>query len=242
VKALAVRCVVVAVTIFGCSVGVLAAPELYIAEETYDFGVAVEGDAISFTFLLENRGDELLVIEDVGSSCGCATPDLSEREIKPGRTARLGGSFDTSGYGGTRTSKNVYVSSNDPDRPDVTLHITGDVVEATARFVEAQDLSGDLMILIDVREPEQYIAGHLPGAMNLPEASADIWLDVLPTDVRIVLCDDDGEAATALAERMLPLGFMRVEVLLGGLVEWTRRYGDRMLVTFPLVLGPTLAN
>ncbi|MGB2983438.1 MAG: DUF1573 domain-containing protein [Candidatus Bipolaricaulia bacterium] len=223
----------------GASFSSLGAPSLHISEEVFDFGVAIEGDVVVFAFLIENLGDEVLLIESVVASCGCTTTALSEREVEPGKTIRLGGELDTSGTGGTHVSKWVDVESNDPDRPTVRLRITGRVVEEKAFLIDADELSGDLMILIDVRDPVSYAQGHLPGAVSLPEEFAEIWLEVLPKDVRIVLCDQTGEAGARLAERMLPLGFLRVEVLFGGLDEWTRLYGDRMLITLPLVLAPT---
>ena len=228
------------VIVLGVSLGAFGAPSLHISEEVFDFGVAIEGEVVVFAFLLENRGDEVLVIEDVGSSCGCTTTALSDSEIEPGQVVRLGGELDTAGDGGTRVSKRVFVTSNDPDRPDVELRIVGRVAEEKAFLVDAADLSGDLMILVDVRDSVSYAEGHLPGAVGLPEEFADIWLEVLPKDVRVVLYDWNGEAAVRLAERMLPLGYLRVEVLLGGLDEWIRRYSDRMIITLPLVLAPTV--
>ena len=221
-----------------CSLAAWAAPEIHVVEEVYDFGVAVEGEIVSFTFLLENQGDEVLIIESVGSSCGCTTTDLSEPQIEPGKTVRLGGGFNTSGYGGATASKNVYISCNDPVRPELTLKVTGRVVREAAYLVDAAELAGSLMLLIDIRDAAAYAAGHLPGAVNLAVSTADVWFDLLPKDTRIVLYDQDGETAGELAELMLPMGFLRVEVLTGGLDEWTRRYADRMLITLPLVLAP----
>jgi len=222
-----------------CSLGVLSAPEIYVVEEVYDFGVVIEGEEAPFTFVIENRGDEVLIIDNVGASCGCTTTELSEREIEPGRNTRLGGLFNTSGYGGATASKNVYVSSNDPVRSQITLRVTGRVVREAAYLIDAADLSGSLMLLIDVRDAAAYAEGHLPGAVHLAESTSDIWIDLLPKDTRIVLYDQNGETAGRLAEQMLPTGFLRVEVLTGGLDEWIRRYGDRLLIALPLTLAPT---
>lgn len=219
-----------------------AAPELYVENEVFDFGVAVAGDVVSFTFLLENRGDEALTIESIRTSCGCTTTALSQTEIEPGKIVRLGGEFDTSGLGGMRASRNIYVHSNDPARPDVTLEVTGRVLREAAYLIDAADLAGSLMLVIDLRDPASYAAGHLPGAINLAESTADVWLDLLPQDVRIVLVDQDGEASALLAERMMPLGFTRLEVLAGGMDEWVRLYGDRMLITLSLVIAPSAGD
>jgi len=219
------------------SYAALGAPQISIDTEIYDFGVAFEGDEAVFAFLIENTGDETLIIERLSASCGCTTTSLSSDEIEPGQTVRLGGTFDTSGYGGMQASKNVYVSTNDPDRAEITLRITGRVVETQAYLVEANEIAGGLMILVDLRDPEAYAAGHLPGAVNLSALTADVWLELLPQHVRTVLVDADGTVSEAVAEQMLVLGFLDVEVLLGGMDEWFRQYGDRMLVSLPLVIG-----
>jgi thiosulfate sulfurtransferase len=228
----------VAGLLLGGSLVLYGAPELYIAEDVFDFGVAVAGDVVSFAFVLENRGDEVLTIESVRTSCGCTTTALSSSKIDPGRSVRLGGQLSTSGYGGSTVSKSVYLSTDDPTRPNVTLEVTGRVVKEAAYLVQAADLAGSFMLLVDLRDPASYAAGHLPSAINLAESTADVWLEILPQDVRIVLVDQTGEGSERLAERMLPLGFARVEVLAGGMDEWARLYGNRMLITLPLVIGP----
>ncbi|OUD88003.1 tRNA 2-selenouridine synthase [Clavibacter michiganensis subsp. michiganensis] len=40
----------------------------------------------------------------------------------------------------------------------------------------------DSPVLIDVREPDEYAAGHAPGAVNLPMSQLDARVDEVPTD------------------------------------------------------------
>ena len=225
------------VIVLGVSLGTVGAPSLHISEEVFNFGVVIEGEVVVFAFLLENRGDEVLVIENVEASCGCTTTALSDSEIEPGQIVRLGGEVDTIGAGGTHVSKRVYITTNDPERKTVDLRIAGRVVEEKAFLIDADDLSPGLMIVLDVREYDAYLAGHLAGAISIHAVEKEILLAILPRDVPIVLYDQDGEEALLLAEEMLPLGFTDVGVLLGGLDEWTRRYGQRWVIDLPLTIG-----
>lgn len=81
-------------------------------------------------------------------------------------------------------------------------------------------------VLVDARSPEDYAAGHLPGAVNLPvrRITADSTLD-LPRDVvYVTYCWGPGcNGSTKAAARLAALGF-QVKEMIGG-VEWWLRDG-----------------
>jgi len=217
-------------TALACSAG----PSIYVSEVVYDFGVVVEGEPVSYVFIIENRGDEVLNILDVRASCGCTTTSLAVSVLEPGDEVRLGVKLSTAGYGGVQVTKKVYVESNDSEKPQIVLRLVGTVVNERAFLIDAQELN--LMILIDLRPPSSYAAGHLVGAANLPYEEGDWWHDLLPKQVRIVLYDKDGSVSMEVAERMLSLGFTNIQVLTGGFDEWARRYGDRAIVAVPFII------
>ena len=233
-------CVVVAIAAVGLlSATAFGAPQLHVASPTFEFGVVTEGERVEFNFLLENSGDELLVIERISASCGCTTADLADREIEPGDVVRLSGAVNTSGFGGIEISKRITIFSNDPAAPETVLFVAGQVVDESAYFIEAHVLSPGLMLLLDVRPYEDYLAGHLAGAISTSGVDWDILVELLPKDVPIVLYDQSGEQAVQLADSMLPIGFANVGVLLGGFDEWVRLYGDRLITDLPLSIGLT---
>ena len=227
---------VLAIVVLGGALSCKGGPNIYVSESVYNFGVVVEGETVSYTFVIENRGDEVLKILDVRTSCGCTTTSLSISVLEPSEEVRLGIKLSTAGYGGLQVSKNIYVESNDPERPEIILRIVGTVINEKAFLIDARDLSGSLMILIDLRPSSFYAVGHLVGAANLPYEEGNWWFDLLPKQVRIVLYDRDGSVSTKVAEKMLALGFMNIQVLTGGLDEWTRRYGVRSIVTVPFII------
>lgn len=49
--------------------------------------------------------------------------------------------------------------------------------------------------LVDVREPDEFAAGHVPGAVNLPMSSLGEHLDELPEGPFDVICQLGGRSA-----------------------------------------------
>ncbi|MFZ5481273.1 MAG: rhodanese-like domain-containing protein [Myxococcota bacterium] len=70
---------------------------------------------------------------------------------------------------------------------------------------------GDALV-VDVRSPEAFAAGHLPGARNV--ALADVAS--VPRDRPIVVVCEDGVASSGVAERLVALG-ARAGWLAGGM-------------------------
>lgn len=92
-------------------------------------------------------------------------------------------------------------------------------------LLSTADLSGLLsvqeLVLLDVRQPEEYEAGHLEGAFNVPIRELAQNLDLLPdkTAPIIVICKGGGRAMLA-ATSLQMLGYENVKVLKGGFDAW----------------------
>jgi rhodanese-related sulfurtransferase len=75
------------------------------------------------------------------------------------------------------------------------------------------------LYLLDVRAPEEFEAGHLPGSRSAPGGqlvqASDEYLGVL--GARIVLIDDTGVRAAMTASWLVQMGWAEVAVLEGGL-------------------------
>jgi glyoxylase-like metal-dependent hydrolase (beta-lactamase superfamily II) len=107
------------------------------------------------------------------------------------------------------------------------------LAEAAAQtpFVSLDDLAarleaGDLgLILLDVRERDAWLAGHIPGARHLPRGQLELRVDdELPDPTaRIVAYCEFGRVSTLAAATLRTLGFQRAAALDGGLKEWRER-------------------
>ena len=93
--------------------------EQVIEEKSVTTGVEIKGKLV-----LKNKGDELLKIHGVSSTCGCTTLKLKERKIQPGNEVDLKFFVDTRGKLGM-VEKTITIHSNDPESPwkeIVTFH------------------------------------------------------------------------------------------------------------------------
>jgi len=83
---------------------------------------------------------------------------------------------------------------------------------------QAQAAQRSLFVL-DVRSPEEFLAGHLPGSRSAPGGQlvqeTDQFIGTL--GARVVLVDDDGVRATMTASWLARMGWREVRVLAGGL-------------------------
>ena len=77
-------------------------------------------------------------------------------------------------------------------------------------------------IVVDVREPNEYAAGHVLGAKNVPLArlAAGATEQLKRKDRPIIVCCDGGDRAGKAASALKRQGFTRVANLTGGLNGW----------------------
>lgn len=94
-----------------------------------------------------------------------------------------------------------------------------------ARLRELQADQSRTTYLFDVRNPEEYEAGHLPGAIHAPGGqmvqATDTFIAVRPSVV--VLADSDGVRATMTAAWLVQMGYREVYVFAAGAAECTER-------------------
>ena len=78
------------------------------------------------------------------------------------------------------------------------------------------------LLVLDVREREAYLAGHIPGAKLLPRGQLELRVNQeLPDPTRRVLvyCDF-GKVSTLAAATLREMGYTRAVALDGGMVAW----------------------
>lgn len=225
----------------GISASVWSAPRLAVSELVYDFGEVKEGILVIHRFILRNEGDTVLnFTRQPGVSCGCTSAPLPKMALEPGESVELEVRFETTGYGGRRTIRYVYVYSDDPERPQLTLSLQGYVAPPEPYEDTVYMLKARYRVLVDVRTREAFARGHLLGAVNVPLAElaqATAWLP----STTLYVCDEAGEAGLAAAEMLRQRGFWATRVLAGGLAGWVQNFGTYLMVGEPPQGEPVFA-
>lgn len=103
------------------------------------------------------------------------------------------------------------------------------VVAAKARIQEvsidqAEQAIREADVLLDVREADEYQAGHVPGAVHVSRGLLEFKLSSSPQltsrDLKVVLyCKTSGRAALA-ACTMHDMGYLQVQSIAGGFDAW----------------------
>jgi glyoxylase-like metal-dependent hydrolase (beta-lactamase superfamily II)/rhodanese-related sulfurtransferase len=99
---------------------------------------------------------------------------------------------------------------------------------AATPFMSMTELSTRLaarrndLIVVDVRERDQFDAGHLPGAMFLPRGQLELRVNEAFPDptIRIVTVCELGKISTLAAATLRSLGYMHATALDGGMKAW----------------------
>jgi len=80
------------------------------------------------------------------------------------------------------------------------------------------------LVLLDVREKEQFVAGHLPGAMHVPRGQLELRVDKELPDpgARILTYCQLGKVSTLAAATLRAMGYTRAVALDGGYADWVK--------------------
>lgn len=94
------------------------------------------------------------------------------------------------------------------------------------KFVERGELRERLkrrekLLVIDVRSAEEFAAGHIDGAVNIPTDQLVARLGEVPNDLAVVtVCNFGGARSCGAAEQLRSRGYSSALPLRGGLRGW----------------------
>jgi rhodanese-related sulfurtransferase len=96
------------------------------------------------------------------------------------------------------------------------------VVDEIAPDAAATLLEAPATVLLDIRTPDEFAAGHIAGAANVDFYAADFnaQLDSLDSGATYVIYCRSGNRTTAALEIFRDLGFTEVHAIAGGIVAW----------------------
>ena len=74
--------------------------------------------------------------------------------------------------------------------------------------------------VLDVREPVEYVSGHIPGAVSIPQAELATRLDEVPREGELLVVCASGIRSLRAASFLRQVGYARVTNLAGGTSGW----------------------
>ena len=92
-------------------------------------------------------------------------------------------------------------------------------------------LNSNRIHLVDVREVDEFTAGHVPGAVNLPLSAFKAEQLPPPSDVPVVLMCRSGRRASEALAVVEASGRADVGIFPGSMIEWAEKNG-------PVITGP----
>jgi glyoxylase-like metal-dependent hydrolase (beta-lactamase superfamily II)/rhodanese-related sulfurtransferase len=103
------------------------------------------------------------------------------------------------------------------DMPWAMLTQTPDVADVDVTALEARAPEA---AVVDVREPDEYAHGHVPGAANLPQAELATRLEEVPRDRPVFVICQGGVRSRRSAQFLRQMEYVRVANVQGGTDAW----------------------
>jgi len=94
--------------------------------------------------------------------------------------------------------------------------------------IEALHGLGADAVLLDVREPEEYAYGHVPNAVNLPQAELATRLAEVPRDRPVFIICESVMRSLRTTQFLRQMGYAQVTTVRGGTAAW-RKSGQRVV-------------
>lgn len=131
-----------------------------------------------------------------------------------------GKATDNGGAGNTNTSASsagVQAENEKTTGDENTMGYTSITMEEAKEIFATE---GDYLI-VDVRRPDEYAQGHIPGAINIPNEEipdTEPYI-IMDTDRQIYVYCRSGNRSKQAAEKMVSAGYTKV-VEFGGIIDW----------------------
>jgi adenylyltransferase/sulfurtransferase len=103
--------------------------------------------------------------------------------------------------------------------------------DITPQELSQQLAGGADVVLVDVREPYEWNAGHIDGALHIPMNQVPQRLAEIPKDRDVVMiCRSGGRSGHVQQHLLQQQGYTRVKNLTGGMQGWAREVDPSMRV------------
>lgn len=87
-------------------------------------------------------------------------------------------------------------------------------------------LADESHVVVDIRDPASFQAGHIPNALHLSNESLPDFLRDADFDAPVVVCCYHGISSQQAAQFLISQDFTEVYSLDGGFTDWQLQYPD----------------
>ncbi len=107
-------------------------------------------------------------------------------------------------------------------KEDLIRKIRSEVPEISPEEVQAALANGGRPVIVDVRETDEFRAGHLPGSIHLPRGFLELQAEARLPDrsAEIVAYCAGGTRSLLAADTLKKMGYTRVRSMAGGFTRW----------------------
>lgn len=104
---------------------------------------------------------------------------------------------------------------------ELTEEARGRIREVTPAEVAAMRERGEKAVYLDVREPNEWNLGRIPGAVFLPRGQLESKVeDAVPRDAKVVIYCARGNRSALAADTLQQMGYRDVASMSGGFQQW----------------------
>ena len=100
------------------------------------------------------------------------------------------------------------------------------VAEISPRDAITLQGAGDGAVFIDVREPNEWNLGYIPGALRIARGVLEQQVEQVPRDARVVLYCSSGNRSLLAGDTLHAMGYTNVTSLARGFRGWVEEGGD----------------
>ena len=118
----------------------------------------------------------------------------------------------------------LFLALQNPTTPALTLSKEISVDEAYQLFQKDE-------FILDVRQPEEYESGHIPGSVLIPLDILESRLSEIPKDNEVVVVCRSGNRSATGRDILLNAGFTNVTSMAGGMNQWINK-------GYEIIVGP----
>lgn len=95
------------------------------------------------------------------------------------------------------------------------------ILEMSLHTFQQKIEEGQPLFILDVREPDEYESGHIPGAVHIPLGEVEDRAEELNRETLIYLICHSGRRSELAAQKLKEKGFHQLMNIVSGMNSWT---------------------